>query len=205
MSEPTETTRADRILGVVLAAGAGTRYGMPKILAHGGEWLEHAVVSLRDGGCDDVVVAMGAAVVDPPAGARALIVDRWADGVGTTVAEALREAREHPDVAGVVLHVVDTPGVGADVVARVVAAGQCRRDGLARAVFDGRPGHPVYLGADHLDPALDVLTGDRGAQIYLRDRNVAVIECGDLASGHDIDNNIDDDIDDDTHERPTPD
>ncbi|WP_439032399.1 nucleotidyltransferase family protein [Gordonia terrae] len=177
----------DRVLGVVLAAGAGTRYGEPKILAHGGEWLERAVVALRDGGCDDVAVAMGAAIVDPPAGAGVLTVDRWADGVGTTVSVVLRNARERPGTAGVVLHVVDTPDVGADVVARVVAAGRHRRDSLARAVFDGQPGHPVYLGADHFGPALDVLAGDRGAQGYLRGRDVTVIECGDLASGVDID------------------
>ena len=47
---------AGRVLGVVLAAGAGTRYGMPKILAHDGRWLERAVAALRDAGVDVLVV-----------------------------------------------------------------------------------------------------------------------------------------------------
>jgi hypothetical protein len=48
--------------GVVLAAGAGTRYGMPKVLAGNGGWLASAVAALSDGGCGDVVVVLGAAV-----------------------------------------------------------------------------------------------------------------------------------------------
>ncbi|WP_338857263.1 NTP transferase domain-containing protein [Gordonia hongkongensis] len=178
---------AGRVLGVVLAAGAGTRYGMPKILAHDGRWLERAVAALRDGGCSEVTVAMGAAVVEPPAGAETLIVEDWADGVGATVAAALRWAMARPDAAGLTVHVVDTPATGADVVARVLGAASGDRALLARAVFDGSPGHPVYIGADHFGPALRVVDGDVGAQAYLRSRAVTRVECGDLAPGVDID------------------
>lgn len=48
--------------GVVLAAGAGTRFGMPKVLADSGEWLVSAANALREGGCAEVVVVLGAAV-----------------------------------------------------------------------------------------------------------------------------------------------
>ena len=56
--------------GVLLAAGAGTRFGMPKVLAERGAWLRAAVAALSGGGCDEVVVVLGAAVVDVPAPAR---------------------------------------------------------------------------------------------------------------------------------------
>ena len=184
---PAPPDPAGRVLGVVLAAGAGTRYGMPKILAHGGLWLEQAVAALRDGGCSDVTVAMGAAVVDPPAGTDVLLVEDWADGVGATVSAALRWSKTRPDAAGLLVHVVDTPTTGADVVARVLHAASGDRAVLARAVFDGRPGHPVYIGADHFRPALRVVGGDVGAQVYLRSRAVTRVECGDLAPGVDID------------------
>ena len=49
---------------MLLAAGAGTRYGMPKALAEGGAWLRSGVAALRDGGCDEVVVVLAAALVD---------------------------------------------------------------------------------------------------------------------------------------------
>ncbi|MBD0863787.1 NTP transferase domain-containing protein [Gordonia sp. zg691] len=189
MSDVARTSIPDSsdVVGVVLAAGAGTRYGMPKILAHEGAWLDSAVTALRDGGCDRVVVAMGAAKVVPPAGAEVLLVEEWEAGIGATVSAVLRWARRQRHAAGLVLQVVDTPDVGAGAVARVVDAAGARRDALVRAVFDGRPGHPVYLGADHFGPALDVIGGDVGAQVYLRGRAVSLVECGDLASGEDID------------------
>ena len=60
--------------------------------------------------------------------------------------------------------------------------------GLARAVFSGRPGHPVVLAREHW-PELDAqLTGDSGAGPFLRARDdVIAVECGDLATGADID------------------
>ncbi|MFT4396448.1 nucleotidyltransferase family protein [Gordonia lacunae] len=191
MTDATAPRRAQRspgrVLGVVLAAGAGTRYGKPKILADDGRWLERAVATLRDGGCAEVTVAMGAAVVEPPAGAEALVVEDWADGVGATVSAALRWALARSGAAGLAVHVVDTPDSGPEITARLLDAVADERAGLARAVFDGRPGHPVYLGADHFGPALRVVGGDVGAQVYLRSRAVTPVECGDLAAGEDID------------------
>ncbi len=50
------------VVGVLLAAGAGRRYGSPKVLAHGGAWLQAAVTALAEGGCAQVLVVLGAAV-----------------------------------------------------------------------------------------------------------------------------------------------
>lgn len=182
-----EDSTTGSVLGVVLAAGAGTRYGMPKILAHGGDWLDAATNALRAGGCVDIAVTMGAAVVEPPVGATALVVDDWAEGIGASVSAALRWASRRPGMGGLLLTVVDTPDVGADVVRRILETSEGRRERLVRAVFDSRPGHPVYIGADHFRAALEVICGDVGAQAYLRSREVTAVECGDLASGEDVD------------------
>ena len=56
-------SRTQPVAGELLAAGAGTRFGMPKVLAEQGQWLRHAVHALSAGGCDDIVVVLGAAVV----------------------------------------------------------------------------------------------------------------------------------------------
>ncbi|WP_082946547.1 nucleotidyltransferase family protein [Gordonia sp. 852002-50395_SCH5434458] len=180
---------SDPVVGVVLAAGAGRRYGMPKILAAQGDWLNTAVSALADGGCDDVAVTMGAAVVEAPDGAATINVGNWADGLSASVRAALGWAHARENVAGVVLHVVDMPDVGAEVVARVCRQAGRRRDAVVRARYRGVPGHPVYLGADHLAGVLDSLNGDVGAAAYLRAHAdiVETIDCADLASGRDID------------------
>ncbi|CAN5434221.1 NTP transferase domain-containing protein [soil metagenome] len=174
-------------VGVVLAAGAGTRFGIPKVLAAQGEWISSAVRALDDGGCDDVVVVLGAAVVGVPPPARSVVALDWADGMSASLQAGL-DAASGAD--RVVLHLVDTPDVGADVVRRVLAAAS--ETDLARAVYGGRPGHPVVLGAAHWPALRATLSGDQGARAFLSGRDdVVTVECGDLASGVDIDRPVD--------------
>ncbi len=171
--------------GVVLAAGAGTRFGMPKVLADGGEWLRCSVAALSDGGCDDVLVVLGAAVVDLPAPARAVVADDWGDGLSASVRAGVRAAAQ---AEFVVLTTVDTPDVGAAAVGRVLTAARESASGLARARYGGRPGHPVVIARRHLPQLLDSLSGDDGAGPFLKARaDVVAVECGDLSSGRDID------------------
>ncbi|MGE2713353.1 nucleotidyltransferase family protein [Mycolicibacterium litorale] len=171
--------------GVLLAAGAGTRFGMPKVLAHDGLWLRTAVDALAAGGCADVVVVLGAAVVDVPSPARAVIAPDWSDGLSASVRAGMA-AIGAADMA--VLHTVDTPDVGADVVRRVLAAARAATGGVARAVYHGRPGHPVVVARRHWPALLASLDGDEGARWFLRRRDdVVTVECGDLASGVDVD------------------
>lgn len=178
-------SKADPVAGVVLAAGAGRRFGMPKVLADQGEWLARAVAALDHGGCDDIIVVLGAAVVEVPAPARAVVAARWADGMSASVREGLEAAG---DAAWVVLQTVDTPDVGADVVARVLDAARGAGSGLARACYDDRPGHPVVVARRHLAELAAALHGDQGARAFLGARDdVVAVECGDLATGLDID------------------
>ena len=170
--------------GVLLAAGAGTRFGMPKVLAHEGRWLRACVAALAGGGCDDVVVVLGAAVVEVPAPARAVIADDWADGLSASVRTGVAAI----DAAYVALHTVDTPDVGADVVRRVLEAARSSSSGLARARYGDRPGHPVVIARRHWPDLLDGLSGDEGARDFLAGRtDVVAVDCADLASGRDID------------------
>lgn len=170
--------------GVLLAAGAGTRFGMPKVLAAQGKWLSSAVAALHRGGCDDVVVVLGAAIVDVPAPARAVIATDWSDGLSASVRAGLTAVEA--DFA--VLHTVDTPDVGADVVARVLAAAQSASSGLARGVYGDAPGHPVVVANRHWAELLRGLQGDEGARTFLSARrDVVEVDCSDLATGRDID------------------
>jgi len=177
-------SNSESAAGVLLAAGAGTRYGMPKVLAEGGEWLRACVTALADGGCDDVVVVLGAAIVDVPAPARAVVAAAWERGLSASVRAGVTAI----DAAYAVLHTVDTPGVGADVVRRVLGAARSSESGLARARYGDRPGHPVVIARKHWPRLLDGLRDDEGARPFLRDRtDVVAVDCADLASGDDID------------------
>ncbi|MCB0938860.1 MAG: NTP transferase domain-containing protein [Mycobacterium sp.] len=176
MSQP-----APAAAGVLLAAGAGTRFGMPKVLAERGAWLRAAVAALSGGGCDEVVVVLGAAVVDVPAPARAVIAPDWRRGPGASLRTGLAAL---PAADFAVVLTVDTPDIGANVVARVLGAARRAPSGIARATYDGRPGHPVVIARGHWA----ALTDDEGARGFLAGRaDVAAVDCADLATGADID------------------
>ncbi len=170
-------------VGVLLAAGAGTRYGSPKVLAHDGAWLRVAVQALRDGGCDRVVVVLGAAETSVPDGATAVLAPDWQRGMSASFRAGLAAAS---NAEYAVVHVVDTPDVGPDVVRAVLDA--AAETGLSRAVFDGRPGHPVVLAGRHFDAAAASASGDFGARDFLRGRDdVVAVECSQWATGIDHD------------------
>ncbi|QKJ18107.1 nucleotidyltransferase family protein [Microbacterium hominis] len=182
-----------RVSGLVLAAGAGTRYGGPKGLvrdAGGIAWVERAVWMLRAAACDPVLVAVGAQAGEVaalvPAAATAVSVEDWAEGLSATLRAGLRAASLDPAIDAVVVTPVDTPDAPAAAVQRVVEAA-AGRTALVQAVYGGRPGHPVLIGRDHLDEVCASLTGDRGARPYLTAHGALEVECGDLWSGADID------------------
>jgi CTP:molybdopterin cytidylyltransferase MocA len=170
--------------GVLLAAGAGTRFGMPKVLAAQGEWLRAGVDALHFGGCDDVVVVLGAAIVDVPPPARAVVAEAWADGLSAS----LRAGLSAVDAAYAVLHTLDTPDIGAEVVRRVIAAARTAPSGLARAYYSDVRGHPVVIARRHWPALLRRVRGDEGARPFLAARDdVVAVDCSDLATGRDVD------------------
>ncbi|MFE9326564.1 NTP transferase domain-containing protein [Nocardia sp. NPDC052278] len=178
--------------GIVLAAGAGTRYGMPKALAEGGAWLRSAVAALRDGGCDPVIVVLGATgptpdAVDLPKGVDHVWAADWATGLGASLRAGLRAVARTP-AEYVAIMPVDTPDVGADVVARVVAAAFAAPTGLARAMFHATPGHPVVMSHKHWTSVYQAAVRDSGGRTYLAGNNDMVcVTCDDLATGDDRD------------------
>lgn len=189
-----------RVVGLVLAAGAGTRMGRPKALVRDGDdrpWIDRAVAALLDGGCPDVVVVLGAAADE----ARPLVPDlpsvsvveapAWGRGLGASLAAGLAALdgttpdEDTPDAALVTL--VDLPGLPSAAVRRVLGPEPSRPDTLRRAVFGGRPGHPVLIGRGHWAAIRDGLDGDQGAGEYLRTHGATAVECGDLWDGADQD------------------
>lgn len=191
MPDPGTPAARSRARGLLLAAGSGTRYGSPKALAHGGAWLRGAVAALADGGCSGVTVVLGAAAAQArplvPAGADVVVAADHATGMGASLRAGLA-ALAGTDATHALLHLVDTPDVGADVVARVLARAQELGANVARAGYAGVAGHPVLLAREHWAAVASSATGDRGARAFLRGRpGVVLVECGDLATGRDVD------------------
>jgi len=156
-----------------------------------GPWLTRSVEVLRAGGCAQVRVVLGAAVGEALpllAGLDVEVVEArdWAAGMAASLAAGLRSlsAEDQAAVAALV-HLVDLPDVGPAVVGRLVAG--ATPSSLARAAYEGRPGHPVLLGRDHWGGVLAGLEGDEGARGYLVEHDARAVECGDLATGHDVD------------------
>lgn len=129
---------------------------------------------------------LGAAVVTVPPPARSVVAAGWADGLSASL-KAGMAAIEHGADGYAVLHTVDTPDIGADVVQRVLTAARETRSGIARACFTRRPGHPVVVARRHWRELVGAARGDEGARVFLSRHDVLAVECADLATGDDID------------------
>ncbi len=171
--------------GLILAAGAGTRFGPdPKLLAEldGRPLLEHVVAAV----CaveqlDPVVAVLGAQAERLRqrvafGRARTVVCSHWSRGLSASLRCGIEAL---PGAARVVVVLGDSPTLTPELLRRFLDA-----PGGTRAAYAGVPGHPVVLGGEQLSH-LRELGGDVGARRLLA--GAATIECGDLASGRDVD------------------
>lgn len=179
-------------IGLLLAAGAGRRMGTPKALVTGSggiSWVVAAARTLIAGGCTETVVVIGAAAekVRPLLEAESVIIVEaldWDEGMASSLRAGLG-AVAGSEADSALIHLVDLPDVGPDVVRRLAALSA--PDVLARATYGHGPGHPVLIGREHWRAITDGAQGDSGAGAYLAQHRVVAVDCADLAAGHDID------------------
>jgi CTP:molybdopterin cytidylyltransferase MocA len=189
------------VAGVLLAAGAGSRFGQPKALVEldGQTLAERGVNLLRAGGARPVLIVTGAAPIEID-GAHAVYNPEWRTGMGSSLRAALQALARiittpasatgtgTVSISAAVVALADQPLIGPEAVARLIAA---YRDGasVVVATYDGQPRNPVLLPREHWAEVIATATGDQGARTFLRAHPdlVTLVECGDTGRPDDID------------------
>ena len=187
-----------RIVGLLLAAGEGARFGGGKLMArvprtaHGvsaGTPIGAAAAMHMMAALNDVV-----AVIRPrdamlehalaATGARVIACDRAAEGMGATLACGVAASK---DADGWIVALADMPWIAPTSIAAVADA---LREGseIAAAHFEGKRGHPVGF-AKKYGPVLAALTGDEGARSVIAARQWALqlVEVDDPGVLRDVD------------------
>jgi molybdenum cofactor cytidylyltransferase len=155
---------ADRVTGVVLAAGRSTRLGTPKqLLPYAGSTLLGATLEVaRHCPFDQLIVTLGGAADDVRAvvgldGVRVVVADDFGSGCSSSLRAALAHVDGQAD--GIVLMLGDQPGVQPGTVERLIAERQGRSVAVCR--YSDGIGHPFWLGRTVFDD-LRRLHGDKG-------------------------------------------
>jgi molybdenum cofactor cytidylyltransferase/nicotine blue oxidoreductase len=173
---------------LILAAGAGTRFGdKPKQLAdlEGRPLLDHAIAAqCAVSELERIAVVLGAfaeqilARVDFVR-AEPVVCESWEDGQAASLRRGIEYLSAEVHVNKVIVTLGDQPLMTSELIARFVG-----EPPATRAVYDGRPGHPVVLGPVQMR-LIGNLHGDHGARNLLQGGKT--IECGHLLSARDVD------------------
>jgi molybdenum cofactor cytidylyltransferase len=170
--------RPTRLEAIVLAGGAGVRFGGRKLTApwRGRRLIDGALAAAFAAPVRSVTVVTGAdPAVGPAAQAfatearetrrlRLVHADDHAEGMGATLRAGV--ASLPPDVEGVFVFLGDMPLIPADVPPRLADALAAGAEAAAPR-FENQRGHPVLFRAS-LFPALRAATGDEGARTVLQ-------------------------------------
>ena len=178
------------VTGLVLAAGepvgGGEAYALRKT-DDDTPWLDIACTALHDAGCREVIVVLGAgadaAMALMPRGPLPVVATDWRDGKAAALRVGLAAAATSSADA-VLLTLVNMPQQTAAAGRHVLqAAIDDPRGTLARAHYDRKAGHPVFVGRDHWGEIAVTVVGDMGIGDYLETHLTADVDCTGMGGG----------------------
>ena len=170
------------ISAILLAAGKSRRMGQPKqLLQWGGKsLLLHVLENLMNSSVDEIVLVLGYEAEKirkslPEFAIKIVINPNYETGMASSLRQGLLAMDQRSDAFLVFL--ADQPGIGPEIINLVIRAFQQAnpRRGIVRPVYRGVPGHPVLIGAQYLDEALQ-LQGDVGARQILMNQPMDVLD-----------------------------
>jgi molybdenum cofactor cytidylyltransferase len=157
------------VTAVVLAAGASSRFGSPKLLAPlaGRPLLQHTLDAVAGAGLGDVVVVLGDGAADIERAIdwrheRRVVNPRPADGLSSSVRAGLDAVAAEPAAEAAIVVLGDQPAVRPEVLRSVLAAAVDHDEPFVHARYarDGAP-NPVLVRREAFAEAR-AMTGDRG-------------------------------------------
>ena len=184
----------ERTVGLILAAGAASRFGSPKVLASlgGATLLERVVAAARSGGLTRISIVLGpegeaalrSAGVDLP-GVQLVTNPRPEDGLSSSLRVGL--ASLDGDIEAALVLLADQPLVAPDAIASILAAEvPPGRDIVVPRYANGGGPNPALLLRDAWALA-DGLTGDRGMAPVIAARPERVVEVSVKGDNPDVD------------------
>ena len=165
------------LAALVLAAGAGRRFGAIKQLApvRGEPLIRHAIALAEAVAPGALKVVLGAhrtqIAAQLPPGVPAIEHPGWAEGLGSSLAAGIVGLRGQPD--GVLLLLADQIALRPDALQALVARWRALPETVFCAFYGGQPGVPAIFPR-RLFAELATLRGERGAKpLLLRERGPA--------------------------------
>lgn len=173
-----------RIVGVILAAGESARMGRlkPLLPLDGTTFLGRIIAAHRSAGIEKVIVVVGAHADEiraALAGESVEIVEnpRWPEGPLTSLIAGI-DAAQHLLADAIMMHPVDHPAVGAEVIAAMCDVFARTGRVVVRPVFNGAHGHPVLFSKQVFDE-LRAAPPEQGARHVV---HAHAAECGAVAT-----------------------
>jgi molybdenum cofactor cytidylyltransferase len=186
------------VAAVILAAGASTRFGSPKVLARleGRTLLEHVLDAVRDSGIDEIIVVLGHAAEEIEDGIdwldEQLVRNPDPDLLSSSLQVGLAAAAElDPPVKAAVVLLGDQPRVRPEVIHGLVSAARAVDEPVVVPDYaDGGGANPVLVRREAFDLA-DEANGDRGLGPLLGSREDLVHRVRFAGSNPDVDTRAD--------------
>ena len=189
----TETENQPLVGAIILAAGASRRMGQPKQLlpVAGQPMVRRVTEAVCAADMAQVIVVLGAQAQAVASVLQGLPVDlvvnhAWQAGLSTSVRAGIGGL--HPDIDAVLLVLADQPGLGPDLLRKLVGRYGATGAPIVAPFYRGQRGNPVLFDRA-LFAELQGVEGDRGgrAVITRHEADLVGVEVDDDAVLSDID------------------